>query len=108
MPRSITPEDLSRSRAGYIVVDVRKSPARLQSNRTIGDALYRSHTDAINGLDSLRGQSVVVFCVHGHEVSQGVCTDLNSRGIDARYLEGGFEAWALAGLPTIAIDGQDQ
>lgn len=35
--------------------------------------------------------SVVVYCVHGHEVSQGAAKALNARGIRAYYLEGGIE-----------------
>src|SRR5437879_10160176 len=40
--------------------------------------------------------SVVVYCVHGREVSQGVAVALNESGIAARYLEGGLEAWKAA------------
>ena len=35
-----------------------------------------------------RGASVVVYCVHGHEVSQNA-----AKALGARYLEGGIEAW---------------
>jgi hypothetical protein len=44
---------------------------------------------------------VVVYCVHGHEVSQGV-----AKALGARYLEGGIEHWdgerekKSAGAPT--------
>lgn len=108
MPRSLSPETLSRSIADYRVVDVRKSAARQASNRTIRNALYRSHTDVIEWLDDVRGESVVVFCVHGHEVSQDACAALCAHGIDAWYLDGGFEAWSLAGLPTLEIGERDQ
>ncbi|HTV68604.1 MAG TPA: rhodanese-like domain-containing protein [Rhizobiaceae bacterium] len=108
MPRSITAATLSHSPDDYILVDVRKSAARLASNQTIRNALYRSHTDVIDWLHTVRGKSVVVFCVHGHEVSQGVCSTLISHGIDAWYLEGGFDAWAGGGQPTIEIEERDQ
>lgn len=39
------------------------------------------------------GRPVVVYCVHGHEVSQGTATALRSQGVEARYLEGGIAAW---------------
>jgi hypothetical protein len=48
-----------------------------------------------------RGSDVVVYCVHGHEVSQGV-----AKALGARYLEGGIEHWdgermaKPAGAPT--------
>lgn len=47
--------------------------------------------------------AVVVYCVHGHEVSQGVCATLRAIGVDAAYLEGGVEGWRLAGLPIVPI-----
>jgi hypothetical protein len=40
-----------------------------------------------------RARSVVVYCMHGHEVSQAVAKALGEHGIAARYLEGGIEAW---------------
>jgi len=36
---------------------------------------------------------VVVYCVHGHEISQGVAKALASHGLRAGYLEGGIEHW---------------
>jgi hypothetical protein len=42
---------------------------------------------------------VVVYCVHGHEVSQGIAAALAQAGLDARYLEGGIAGWAELGLP---------
>lgn len=42
--------------------------------------------------------TVVVYCVHGHEVSQGVARALAERGIAASFLEGGLEeGWKAAG-----------
>ena len=37
--------------------------------------------------------SVVVYCVHGHEVSQQAAAVLAATGVDARYLDGGLEGW---------------
>jgi hypothetical protein len=37
--------------------------------------------------------------MHGGEVSRGVAKLLQDRGLPARYLEGGFEAWAASGGP---------
>ena len=45
------------------------------------------------------GRPVVVYCVHGHEVSQGVAAALRDSGINARYLEGGIAGWTELGLP---------
>lgn len=40
---------------------------------------------------------VVVYCVHGHEVSQASALRLRAAGLDARFLRGGLEGWAGAG-----------
>jgi hypothetical protein len=43
-----------------------------------------------------------VYCVHGHEVSQGVARALRTQGRAARFLVGGIEAWRMQGLPLVA------
>jgi rhodanese-related sulfurtransferase len=44
---------------------------------------------------------VIVYCVHGHEVSQNAAKWLIQHGYDARYLAGGIEEWKHGGYPTI-------
>jgi hypothetical protein len=51
---------------------------------------------------ALPGQ-VVFFCVHGHEVSQGLTAALCAMGKDARHLEGGFSEWQKAGQSVANI-----
>ena len=81
-----------------IVIDVRRSPAFLGADETIGGALRRDPEQVGRWAKALpRAGSVVVYCVHGHEVSQGAAGALDATGISARYLEGGFEAWKHAG-----------
>ena len=46
------------------------------------------------------GSTVIVTCIHGREVSQNAAALLCARGLDGRYLEGGFEAWRAAGNPV--------
>ena len=83
-----------------IVIDVRRRPAFLQADGMISGALRREPGEVQAWAKSLpKASAVVVYCVHGHEVSQGASAALNESGIAARYLEGGFEAWkASAGL----------
>jgi rhodanese-related sulfurtransferase len=40
---------------------------------------------------------VVVYCVHGHEVSQNTARSLSARGLSAAILEGGLEGWKSGG-----------
>lgn len=103
MPNSIDPKTLSSSRVAHVIVDVRKRPARAASAETVPDSTYRSPFSAELWWSDFAGMKVVVFCVHGHEVSQAVCGFLADQGIDARYLEGGFAGWKAAGLPVAAI-----
>jgi len=77
-----------------IVIDVRRRPAFLEGDSMISGALRRQ-PEAVRewGRSLPRASAVVVYCVHGHEVSQGAAAALQDAGIAARYLEGGLQAW---------------
>jgi hypothetical protein len=46
------------------------------------------------------GRPVAVYCVDGHEVSQGVAAALLAAGIDAVVIDGGIAGWIEQRLPT--------
>lgn len=46
-------------------------------------------------------QPSIAVCQAGHRRSQGAAAWLRAEGCPSEYLEGGFEAWRLAGLPLI-------
>jgi rhodanese-related sulfurtransferase len=101
---SISPDDLY-ARLGTarapIVVDVRRSEHFSESERLVASAFHRlSHQVEQWRKDLSGGRPVVVYCVHGHEVSQDVTAVLRAVGVDAVYLEGGISAWTGQGLPT--------
>jgi rhodanese-related sulfurtransferase len=48
------------------------------------------------------GAAPVCYCVHGHEVSRAAAGRLRALGFEARFLEGGLEAWRASGAPTVA------
>lgn len=106
MPDSIAPSDILLDLARVTFVDVRKEAARLESGLTIPLSQRRLPSDVEVWWTDFSGQSVIVFCVHGHEVSQGVCSVLNNNGVEARFLKGGFEAWRQAGLVVQDIGGR--
>jgi len=82
------------------VIDVRRGPAFLESEATISGALRRDPEQARAWAKSLpSANAVVVYCVRGHEVSQGAAAALSEAGIAARYLEGGFEGWKASQGP---------
>nr|WP_304505242.1 rhodanese-like domain-containing protein [Achromobacter sp. MY14] len=53
-------------------------------------------------------QPVIIYCAHGHELSQGLAATLRAMGIDARYLLGGIEAWRSNGQSVESIKVHDQ
>ena len=81
-----------------IVIDVRRAPAFLQDDAMIAGALRREpETVGAWGKSLPKASAVAVYCVKGHEVSQGAAAALAETGIAARYVEGGIEAWKAAG-----------
>ena len=75
-----------------LVIDVRKQPAFKAATDMIAGALRREPDGVGSWEKELPSAStVVVYCVHGHDVSQGVAKALTGYGIKARYLEGGIE-----------------
>ena len=90
---AISSSDLKAAR-GALVLDVRRTPAFQDSTETITGALRRDPEKVGEWAKSLpRAPEVVVYCVHGHQVSQGVAKALADSGLKARYLEGGIEHW---------------
>lgn len=84
-----------------VVVDVRRAAAFDADDRMIVGAIRRAPEDAARWCGSLpSGRSVVVYCVHGHEVSRDAAAALRAAGVDAAYLEHGITGWAELGLPT--------
>ena len=76
-----------------LVIDVRKNERFQEAPDLIRGALRRDPLRVAQWGKSLPSEAdVVVYCVHGHEVSQGA-----AEALGARYLEGGIEAWRASG-----------
>jgi len=108
VPPFVSPDalrELSGTFRAPLIVDVRKPGAFASDPRMIVGAIRRAH-DAVESWspDLSAGQPIVAYCVHGHEVSQGVVRNLRARGIDARFLAGGIAAWQAARAPTVRAD----
>jgi rhodanese-related sulfurtransferase len=72
-----------------LVIDVRRNEVFLESDSLIDGALHRDPSRVAEWQATLpAAAAVVVYCVHGHEVSRGV-----AKALGARYLEGGMQAW---------------
>jgi rhodanese-related sulfurtransferase len=94
-------EQLS-GKAPPIVVDVRRRPAFMASGEMVNGAVRRDPEKVAAWAKTLpAASSVVVYCVHGHEVSQKAAGALRELGLDATYLEGGIEeGWKALGAPV--------
>ena len=84
-----------------LVIDVRKTDAFSADDRMIVGALHRSPEWVDRWIAELPAdRPIVAYCVHGHEVSQGVVRALREGGAKAAYLEGGIAGWKDRFLPT--------
>jgi len=81
-----------------LVIDVRKTPTFLDAPDLIRGALRRDPARVEDWAKTLPAAArVVVYCVHGREVSQGARNALAGAGIEASFLEGGIEHWRETG-----------
>ena len=86
-----------------LVIDVRRPPAFGDSLEMIEGALRRDPDRVSAWARSLPAATgIVVYCVHGHAVSQGAASALNAAGRQAQFLEGGIEHWKVEGYPLRA------
>ena len=100
----ISPSELKISLGAHpppTLIDVRRAEAYARDPVMIPLA-YRREPDAIDAWarEIEPWREVVVYCVHGHDVSQNAAAALGRRGLVARFLDGGLEAWRAAGGAT--------
>lgn len=106
MPRRISSRELTAligtDRCPHIV-DVRRKAVFEASAHRIAGAAWRDHMRVQDWLPQLdAGRPVVVYCVHGHNVSEIAAARLAAEGLDVAILDGGMEAFAEAGGPLVA------
>lgn len=100
--------DLLDSGQPPLLFDVRKPEAYAESGWLIPAARWRDPMCVAQWADEIPiASQVIVYCVHGHEVSQGVGTALRERGLAARVLAGGFAGWTEAGGVVAPAGGPD-
>jgi rhodanese-related sulfurtransferase len=96
MDASISAADLRqsiRSSDPPLVIDVRRNERFKESSYYLKGALRRDPEQVQKWKENLpQAPSIVVYCVHGHEVSQNA-----AKALGAKYLEGGIEAWRNGG-----------
>ena len=112
MSTDLSPEALMTrlvSPSPPLVIDVRKPEAFRAELATIPGAIWRDPFalgDWSGGLPG--GRPVVVYCVHGHEVSREARDALRRQGLDAERLAGGLEGWKAAGGRVVPVAEGDQ
>jgi rhodanese-related sulfurtransferase len=103
---SISAKDLWNSIAtpqAPLIVDVRRRDVFDQSPNLIPRAIWRDPGKASQwSAEFDRTRPIAVTCKAGHELSQMAVAHLRGDGFAASMLDGGYEAWAKAGLPFVA------
>ena len=89
--------------AGALLLDVRRASVFAQADTVIAGARWYDPALVADWAQHVPPyREVVVYCVHGHEVSRNTAQTLRNAGLKARYLRGGMEAWRAAGGPLQA------
>ncbi len=97
---SITSAEVLGDHDGHHMIDVRRAGAYQAAQDLIAGATWRDPEKVAQWSGTLPpGKPVVVYCVYGHEVGQSTAAILRAKGVDARFLAGGYTDWKAAGLP---------
>ena len=103
----ITPAELAlwqRGGLAHTLIDVRRLAARQADGTEIAGGRWQDPALWLDWKDAVPSDGLVVlYCAHGHELSQGLAAALRAMGVDARYLAGGIAAWKAAGAAVVAL-----
>lgn len=88
--------------ANALVLDVRRAAVFEKATTMIPGARWCDPADVARWAAELPAdRELVVYCVHGHEVSRATALRLRAAGLNARFLIGGIDAWQAAGRPLV-------
>ena len=97
-------QSLQATGATFELIDVRRAVARRSQGGDIPGSQWRDPERVLSWKDELApGPRRIVYCAHGHEISQGIVAMLRAMGHDAVHLEGGFTDWQRAGAAIAAL-----
>ncbi len=86
------------------LLDVRRAQARAISGVQLEGAQWRDPALWLDWKDGVAHDlPVVVYCAHGHEISQGLTATLQAMGADVRHLDGGISEWLAQGHAVTPI-----
>lgn len=96
-------DDAADGASEVLLLDVRRAGMFEAAITMLPGASWRDPSRAADWAPQLpAGCEVIVYCVYGHEVGQVTAMRLKARGVNARFLDGGIDAWQSAGLRTVA------
>jgi superoxide dismutase, Fe-Mn family len=85
-----------------LVLDVRRAGIFATAPTMLPGASWRDPAAVREWAGALpTGRELIVYCVYGHEVGRATALRLRARGLNARFLEGGIDAWQSAGRATV-------
>jgi rhodanese-related sulfurtransferase len=94
---------LQASATPFELIDVRRAVARRQQGGDIPGGRWLDPETVLAWKDDLPlGARRIVYCAHGHEISQGIAAMLRAMGHEVQHLEGGYTAWQASGASTTA------
>ncbi len=103
MERSISPAQLQSEFADKLILDVRRGSDLAASTEQLAGARWQDPEKLADWAAALPpDQDIVIYCVRGGSVSNGVIDALHAKGLKARFIAGGIEGWKAAGGAVIA------
>ncbi len=105
MSRTITPNELKPLVKGHsiAVFDVRRKNDYDADKVKLPSAEWKDPEKIAEWSKMLpAGREVVIYCARGGSVSNSALDHLLAQGVNARFIEGGIEAWKQAQGDTVS------
>lgn len=100
MSRTIKPLELKSiiANKNYKLIDVRRKDDFEAASCTLPGATWFDPANIDDWCDTMpQDQEVVLYCMRGGAVSNSVVDTLQAKGVKARFVEGGINAWKESG-----------
>ena len=100
MSRTIKPQELKSILGNKDVklIDVRRKEDFDAADSTLPDSSWFDPANIDGWCDAIpKDKEVVLYCMRGGAVSNSVVDTLQAKGVKARFIEGGINAWKEAG-----------
>ena len=106
---SISVDELAlwqRGGLAHNLLDVRRAEKRAADGDEIAGGQWLDPARWLEWKDRVpQDRPAVIYCAHGHEISQGLTAALRAMGVDARHLAQGMTGWRDAGLSVQRLRG---